>query len=275
MPSQCAAPSIPALPNSSPKPNRPSLILASSFLIAALGCGNGVVYYPAMGYGYGGGFGYGYGYGYISTAAGDGRLGSSGNGSAAVNAQLTAPSGIAVDPSGNIYIADAASNTIRKVAAGTGIIANYAGRVAAAGSAAQSAVRGYSGDNGLAINAEFNSPSALALDSANNLYVVDQSNNVIRRISASTGLVTTMAGGGSATQGTLGDNGPATAARLNHPSGIAFDPSGNLYIADTNNNRIREVALSTGVITTIAGTGSPGYAGDGEPATGAQLYHPS
>ena len=275
MSNQCAATFIAAVPDSSRRLNRTHVILGSSLLLAALGCGGGPVYYPmGPGFGYGGGYGYGYGGGYISTAAGHGGLGSSGNGSAVGQAQITAPSGVAVDPSGNIYIADSASNTIRRVAAGTGAVATYAGR-ATTGSATGFAMRGYAGDNGPALNAEFNHPSALALDSSNNLYVADQANNVIRRISASTGLVTTVAGNANATQGLLGDNGPAIAAGLNHPSGVAFDPSGNLYIADTNNNRIREVVLATGIITTVAGTGNPGYAGDGQAATSAQLYHPA
>ena len=102
-----------------------------------------------------------------------------------------------------------------------------------------------------------------------NLYIADRYNQRIRKINLGTGIITTVAGSGAAGYG--GDSGVATAAQLNYPYGLSFDPAGNMYIADTNNHRIRKVAAGSGIITTIAGTGAAGYNGDG-PATAANLY---
>jgi sugar lactone lactonase YvrE len=154
---------------------------------------------------------------------------------------LTGPVGIALDPSGNLYVADAA---IRRVAAGTGTITTVAG-VAASG---------------------------LAVDPAGNLYIAATNSNVILKITAATGATTTVAGG--AGQGFGGDNGAATSAKLYLPGGVAVDSNGNLYIADTNNDRIRKVAAGTGTITTVAGDGYAAFSGDNGPATGAQLNAP-
>jgi secreted PhoX family phosphatase len=133
----------------------------------------------------------------IATFAGDGTPGYSGDGGTAAGAALNAPAGITIDEAGNVYIADTASNRIRKVAVGTGIISTFAG----------SGTPGYSGDGGPAIAAELQSPSGLAIDSLGNLYIADQGNNVVRRVVAS-GAISTVAGNNKT--GYSGDNGPAT-----------------------------------------------------------------
>jgi sugar lactone lactonase YvrE len=197
----------------------------------------------------------------IETFSGDGTPGFSGDNGPATGAQLNNPSGVATDSAGNLYIADTANHRIRKVAVGSGNISTVAGTGTA----------GYSGDNGPASAAELHSPAGIALDSAGNLYVADQGNGVIRKVTAS-GTITTVAGNNET--GFSGDNGPATNATLYKPAGVAVDSAGNLYIADTGNNRIREVNTS-GVITTIAGNGTAGYNGDNGPATSASLNQPS
>ena len=128
---------------------------------------------------------------------------------------------------------------------------------------------GYSGDSGAAISATLFVPQRLAVDSAGNLYVADQSNNRVRVISRSTGTITTVAGTGAV--GSNGDGGPATSAQLNYPQGVAVDASGNVYIADVWNFKVRLVTKATGIITTYAGTGTQGSSADGTPATSAQL----
>jgi trimeric autotransporter adhesin len=214
--------------------------------------------------------------GTISTFAGNAKIGYSGDGGAAVSAELWAPSGVAVDASGDLYIADIAGNVVRKVTASTGIITTVAGDSTYMGADTHG---GYSGDGGPAVSAELNGPVGVALDASGNLYIADDGNDVIRKVAAATGIITTVAGlpGGS---GFSGDGGPAVKAHLNHPFGIAADASGNLYIADTQNNVIREVSASTGIITTAAGNGygagtNPGgFSGDNGPATSAELSYP-
>jgi sugar lactone lactonase YvrE len=198
----------------------------------------------------------------INSIAGNGTAGYLGDGGPATSAELNGPYGLAIDNAGNLYIADPANNRVRKVALGTGIISTFAGNGTA----------GYSGDNGPATSAELKVPVGMALDGAGNLYIADEGNSVIRKVNAS-GTITTMAGNN--TVGYSGDNGLATSASLYAPSGVAVDNSGNLYIADTGNNRIREVAAATGIITTIAGTGTAGYSGDNGAAVSATLNKPS
>jgi len=194
--------------------------------------------------------------GVITTVAGNGTPGFSGDNGPATSAQLHDPARVAVDSAGNLYIADNNNYRIRKVS--NGAITTVAGN----------GTRGFSGDNIPATSAQFHDPFGVAVDSAGNLYIADSGNNRIRKVA--NGIITTVAGNG--TPGFSGDNGPATSAQLNGPAGVAVDSAGNLYIADGGNNRIRKV--SNGVITTVAGNGTLGYSGDNGPATSAQLARP-
>jgi sugar lactone lactonase YvrE len=200
--------------------------------------------------------------GIVSTVAGNGTAGYSGDGGAATSAALNAPNGIAVDNVGNLYISDWLNNRIRKIDAATGIITTVAGNGTA----------GYSGDGGPATSAEINWPQSITFDAAGNLYFADGNNHVVRKVNVATGIISTYAGNG--TGGYSGDGGPATSAELDKPAGTTFDNAGNLYIADDGNSRIRKVAAGTGIITTVAGNGTTGYAGDGGPATSAKLNNP-
>jgi sugar lactone lactonase YvrE len=197
--------------------------------------------------------------GTISTVAGNGNGGYSGDGGPATSAQLNWPECIAVDSAGNLYIAEYGNNRIRKVAPG-GTISTVAGN----------GTVGYSGDGGPATSAELRSPHGVTVDSSGNLYIADSDNSRIRKVSPG-GTISTVAGTGSA--GYSGDGGPATSAELREPLGVAVDSSGNLYIADLHNDRIRKVSPG-GTISTVAGTGSAGYSGDGGPANRAALRGP-
>lgn len=201
--------------------------------------------------------------GTVTTIAGDGIAGYSGDGGGAVAAKLSNPSGIAFDGGGNMFIADTSNNVIRRVDASTKIITTIAGTGTA----------GYSGDGSAGTNAELNQPTHVVFDRTVNLYITDANNERIRKVDAISDEITTVAGNGTA--GFSGDGGPATSAELNFPDGVALDTNGNLYIGDARNNRIREVALSSGTITTVAGNGAPGYSGDGSLATNAELDFPS
>jgi uncharacterized protein (TIGR03437 family) len=232
--------------------------------------------------------------GIITTVAGSGAA-----------AELYDPSGVAVDAAGNLFIADTGNNRIQKVSA-SGIVTTVTGTTSTVG---------FRGDGGPATAAELCYPSGVAVDAFGNLFFSDTCNNRIRRVSAS-GIITTVAGTGPAGVGGGfgGDGGPATAAELSYPDGVAVDAAGDLFIADTGNNRIRKVSASgiittlaaglvdpvgvavdaagnvffsdgvnnqirkvsaSGIITTIAGTGSRGFSGDGGPAIGAALNGPA
>ncbi len=195
--------------------------------------------------------------GNISTLAGNGQISYAGDGGPAFQALLNAPQAVAVDASGNFYIADTGNNVIRKVSSG-GAISNFAGN----GSA------GFGGDGNAATGAQLNAPQGVAVDSSGNVYIADTGNSRVRKVSG--GAITTIAGNG--TVGYAGDNGAATGAMLNSPTGVAVDSAGNVYIADFGNNVVRKV--SGGNITTFAGNGRQGYSGDGGPGSQAQLNGP-
>jgi len=195
--------------------------------------------------------------GVITTVAGNGLPGFSGDNGPATSAQLWGPAGVAVDSAGNLYIADKYNFRIRMVA--NGVISTVAG----------SAAPGFGGDNGPATSAQLTNPLSVAVDSAGSLYIADDFDASIRKVS--NGVITTVAG--SWVPGFGGDNGPATSALLSQPRGLAVDSAGNLYIADYGNQRVRKV--SNGVITTVAGNGTQGFSGDNGPAASAQLYYPN
>jgi len=197
--------------------------------------------------------------GVISTFAGTGIAGFSGDGGPATSAKISSPVGVTVDAAGDIVFADAGNNRVRKINT-AGIISTIAGN----------GIQGYSGDNGPAIDASMNVPWGLAYDSEGNLYISDRGNNVVRKVDTG-GIITTFAGNGTA--GYCGDGGAATQACLNFPRGLAFDARGTLYIADGMNHRVRAVT-SGGIISTVAGDGQPGLSGDGGPATLAAIGSP-
>jgi len=199
--------------------------------------------------------------GIISTVAGNGTAGYSGDGGAATSAEINLPGGIAVDSSGNIYIADNGNNRIRKVTASAGDISTIAGN----------GTSGYTGDGGAATSAKI-AMRGMAADSSGNVYIADNTHNVIREVSASTGQISTVAGNGTA--GYSGDGGLATSAELNGPRDAGTDSAGNIYIPEFGNNRVREVTVSTGKISTVVGNGTAGFSGDGGAATSAELQHP-
>ena len=204
--------------------------------------------------------------GFITTIAGNGNCCTLGDGGLATNASIH-PVGLAFDAAGNLYIADSMNNRVRRVDARTQIITTYAGN----GTFEYSTV----GDGGPATDAQVADPQGLALDSAGNLYIADTGDDRIRRVDAATGIIATVAGNGDTDEGYSGDGGPALSAGLERPSGVAIDKTGNIYIADTNSERIREVDAATGIINTIAGNGGVGYGGDGGPATSASLWGPT
>ncbi len=196
----------------------------------------------------------------IITAAGNGIMDYSGDGGPSTEAQLSRPTGVAVDASNNIYIADNLNHRVRKVDT-NGTITTVAGN----------GTGGYSGDGGLATEAELYYPSGVAVDALGNLYIADDYNSCVRKVDRN-GVITTVAGNGD--WGYRGDGGPATQAQLNSPKSVAVDIWGNLYIVDQGNHRIRKVDAN-GIITTVAGNGTRGYAGDGGPAVQAELWYPS
>ena len=190
----------------------------------------------------------------ISTFAGSYGVGP------ATNAELWSPMSLTLDASGNLYIGEGGHNIVRKINKTTGIATVFA---------ATGCNESY-GDNGPAVAAALYLPSGLASDHSGNIFIADNESGRIRKVDEY-GIITGIAGNG--TQGFLGDGGVATAGELNMPAAVAADDAGNIYIADENNNRIRKVS-STGIITTIAGNGTPGYSGDGGIATNAQLHNP-
>ena len=253
--------------------------------------------------------------GTITTFAGNGTAAQSADQISSVQATLNFPMGVAISPSGNLIIADTQNERVREVTAGiiqtvvgTGVAAlgpanqlatqtqvntprnaclgvsgamwvadtgNHRilsiSKTAITSVAAGNGAAGFGGDGGQAWLAELNQPTACAVDSSGNLLIADTGNNRIRKVN-SAGVISTVAGAGA--PGSAGDLGPATAALLNGPRGLAVDGNGNIFIADTGNNRIREITAD-GIMHTIAGQNSAGFAGDGGPATAAQFYAPS
>jgi sugar lactone lactonase YvrE len=209
--------------------------------------------------------------GMMTTIIGTGTEGYSGDGGLASAATLNLPSDICMDAADNIYIVDHGNKAIRKVHAISNIITTIAGN----------GTSSYSGDGGPAANATFIAPGYMCIDQQGNLYISDggtyhqqmTGSGTVRKINAQTGIITTVAGNG--TNGFSGDGGPATAAQLNYPKGIALDAAGNLYIVDRGNNRIRRVDAQSGIITTIAGDGTASVSGDGGPAIAATLNSPT
>ncbi len=196
----------------------------------------------------------------ITTVAGNGTNGYSGDGGAANTAMLNYPVSVAVDSVGNLYIADCANQRIRKVGT-NGIITTVVGN----------GTNGYSGDGDLATSATLNYPYGVVVDTLGNLLIADGENHCIRKVGTN-GIITTVVGNG--TNGYSGDGGLATNAMLSSSLGIAVDTAGNFFIADGDNNRIRKVGTN-GIITTVAGNGTHGHSGDGGSSTNACLYYPS
>jgi len=201
--------------------------------------------------------------GIISTVAGNGTMGSGGDGGVATSAQLNGPTAIALDAAGNLFIADAMNYRIRKVSANGGVITTVAG----------DGQRGAASPGGQAIASHIGATTGLAVDIQENLYIADSDNNAIWMVAATTGTISVLAGNSPA--GYSGDGGPASLAAINLPAGVGTDAAGNVYITDTGNYRIRKVDAETGLISTVAGAGTRGFSGDGGLATTALLDRPA
>ncbi len=216
----------------------------------------------------------------ITTVAGNGTSGTAGNGGPATSAELSFPFGVYVDGSGNIFISDLFPNLVQEVVAATGDIQIVAGN----------GTQGYTGDGGPATSAELGDPYAVYGDASGNIYIADATNSVIREVYCTNtavactppagfaaNYINTAAGTGVAcasSTASCGDGGPATSAQLSFPQGVFVDGSGNIFIADSNDNRIREVGVANHTILTVAGTGTAGFGGDGGSAVSAELNYP-
>ena len=200
--------------------------------------------------------------GIIETIAGNGLRDYSGDGGPATEAALRLPAGVSIDASGSIFIADTENHRIRKVDYDTGVITTVAGN----------GNSGFSGDDVAATATKLNKPRGVYVDVAGNIFIADTENSRIRKVDTDTGLITTIAGNGD--RGDNGDGGPATGAELNKPNDLWVDTSGNIYIADTENHRIRKVDIATGIISSVAGNGDADYSGENGPATAASLKRP-
>lgn len=198
----------------------------------------------------------------IFTVAGTGEASYAGDGGVARRAGLNQPFDVALDRQGNLYFSEANNHCVRRVEYGSGIITTVAGTGKA----------GYSGDGGPAAKAELNSPYGIALDTADNLYIVDRLNACVRMVETATGIIRTIAGTGQ--PGYAGDGGPANLAQLQEPNDIVLDGKGRLFIADVRDHRVRMLDLASGIIITFAGTGEGASSGDGGPADRAALLGP-
>lgn len=207
--------------------------------------------------------------GSVTTVVGVGDNGYSGDGGPASAALLNTPTGVALDGTGNIYIADEGNNVIRRVDAVTQVITTVAG-----GATVASGADGY-GDGGPATSAILYGPQSVAVDASGNLFIADTYHHLVRTVNAVSGVISVVAGGGTAagTDG-YGNGAPANTVQLIDPAAVALDSSGNLYIADTGNNIIRRVDMTTGIVTNIAGNGNWGYSGDFALAVQATLASP-
>ena len=202
----------------------------------------------------------------IVSIAGTGKAGADNWAVPAVKKPLDGPRSVAVDRDGNVYIADTLNNRVCELHVVTGLL------TIVAGSRYGAATAGYRGDGGPATKALLNTPVGVAVDDQGNVYIADTGNNVIREVDSSTGIITTFAGIGVA--GFSGDGGRASSAELDGPRGVAVDIGRNVYIADSGNNRVREVTLAHSTIATVAGNGMAGFGGDGGPAAQAELRGP-
>ena len=204
---------------------------------------------------------------FISTVVGTGAAGFSGDGGPGTAAMLNTPTGVATDTAGNVYIADTVNQRVRMWSATTHIITTIAG----------SGNPGYSGDGAPGTAAKLSGPTGVAIDATGNVFIADYYNNRIRKLSSSTGNISTVVGTGpTGPAGSFGgDGGPGFAAALCAPVGVTADAFGNVYIADSGNNRIRMWVAATQIVTTIVGAGPGGYSGDGGPGTNTMLYYPT
>lgn len=206
--------------------------------------------------------------GVITTVAGNGIKGFTGDGGPAIRAELADPAGIAVDAAGDIYISDQGNQRVRRVNP-AGVITTFAGTGAPGFSGENDPkIGGFSGDGVLARQAKLDEPNALWVDRAGNVYICDGSNDRIRKVDTA-GVISTVVGSGG--EGFGGDGGPATAARLQWPESLAVDAAGTMYVVDQGSNRVRRIDTQ-GIITTVAGTGAMGFSGDGGPATRAAIH---
>ena len=197
----------------------------------------------------------------VSTFAGTGTKGFSGDGGPAAEAQLNNVFAIARGPDGALYLCDVDNQRIRRVAA-DGTISTFAGN----------GQRGHSGDGGPAVQAALNEPYEMAWNKAGDLFFVERMNHLVRRVDARSGVISTIAGTGQ--PGFGGDGGPAVRAQFNQPHSLAFDAAGDLCVCDILNHRIRRIAMKTGIVTTWSGTGEKKTAPDGSPITGSALNGP-
>ncbi len=200
--------------------------------------------------------------GTLTTVAGTGTQGFDGDGGPAVAALLDAPVGVALDASGNLYLSDSHNHRIRRIDAASGLMTTFAGTGTA----------GSGPDGTAAAQTAIDLPTALTMSTAGDLFYADSRNHLVRRIDHATGAVATVAGNG--VEGYGGEGGPATAANLDAPEGLAIDSVGNLYISDTRNQRVRRVDAKTGLIVTVAGTGVAGSSGDAGAGTAAAVRLP-